>query len=90
MAPDFRVESIWLMLPIKGQIDEQLDYRNMMYLTYRRRSEMKRPRSMTRRHRERSNGGICHVASAGNAVWFAGRGEVASTTIPTKCSSSKS
>ena len=35
MAPDFRVESIWLMLPIKGQIDEQLDYRNMMYLMYR-------------------------------------------------------
>ena len=25
MAPAFRVESIWLMLPIKGQIDEQLD-----------------------------------------------------------------
>ena len=35
MAPAFRVESIWLMLPIKGQIDEQLNYRNMMYLTYR-------------------------------------------------------
>ena len=33
MAPAFRVESIWLILPIKGQIDEQLDYRNMMYLS---------------------------------------------------------